>query len=150
MADASRPTETQRPSVTKRVLIVAVIVAAALGVGVTVAVARTRGHDPRAGATSAPTATWVQSACEDWMGAYVGARPPGSWCASMWSWMQSSGSGMMGMMWWRDPDQFRTACINRTGNDPNTTAWCNAMTTWMQGRASQYGGWGPWMMRPSP
>jgi hypothetical protein len=63
--------------------------------------------------------------------------------------MQSTGPGMMGM-WWGDADQFRTACTNGAGVSADTKAWCDAMTTWMQGRASHYGGWSPWMMRPSP
>ncbi len=151
MTDAVQEAEiTQAPRATLP-WIVGVVVVVALFTGATVAVAWTGGGGDRgAAATAAPSASWMQDACQEWMGTYTGTAPPSSWCASMWSWMQTAGPGMMGMMWWGNADQFRTACISGAGATADTRAWCDAMATWTQGRASHYGGWGPWMMRPSP
>jgi hypothetical protein len=142
--------ETQAARRSKVPFVAAIVVAVVLLIGLTAgAFAWGRESEHHATAASAPpSAAWMQHACEQWMGTYTEAAPPSSWCASMWYWMQSDGPGMMGMMWWGNPDQFRSACVSRTGADAK--AWCDAMTTWMQRRASQYGGWGPWMMRPSP
>jgi hypothetical protein len=151
MSDTIQAGETEEASRTKMTLIVAVLVTVAVLTGATVAVAWGGGPNREAVATTAPSASWMQDACEQWMGTYAGVTPPtSSWCASMWSWMQNAGPQMMGMMWWGDPAQFRTACINRTQGGANAQAWCDAMTTWMQNRAAQYGGWGPWMLQPSP
>jgi hypothetical protein len=126
--------------------IVAIVLAVALLGIVTFAMAR----DTKRAASSAPTAVWIEEACQQWRGTYIGTAPPSSWCASMWASMQTTAPAMMRMMWWGNADDFRTACINRTGGTAGTETWCNAMTTWMQDRASTYGGWGPWMTRASP
>src|SRR5689334_6050099 len=94
---------------------IALFVTVAIVVGGVAVAARAHGNSNTSVATAAPSAAWMQDACQQWMGTYTGVEPPASWCASMWSWMQSGRAGMMGTMWWGNADTFRAACTSRAG-----------------------------------
>jgi flagellar basal body-associated protein FliL len=78
MTDAVPEAETTKAPRAKLPWIVAMVVVVALLTGVAVAVAWTGGGNRGAGATAAPSATWMQDACQEWMGNYTGAAPPNS------------------------------------------------------------------------
>jgi 3-oxoacyl-(acyl-carrier-protein) synthase len=135
-------------------LAVVALVLASFAVGIAVARDNTSPtHTASAPATTSATAVgFMQDACQRWMGTSPQAsQVPSGWCSSMAAWMASPvNNTTMGSMMWGSDAQMRAACTACAATSHASVEWCNAMSDWMKGRASQYGGWGRWMMGLNP